>query len=145
MELCRSFKLLEMMVYTQQLMAEALRLFMRFFDQLEKYPRMTLILKHTFDFEKQFFKVNYSNQYHNLILLPTKQEIEETNAFMSTLKPGDRVDVLKTEHHSKRVCWLPGTFIKASALYIYVRCDNDRTNLNIDLNTLQLRPLGSKK
>ena len=48
--------------------------------------------------------------------------------------------MLKTENQSRRLCWLPATFIKASALYIYVRCDNDKTNLNIELNTLQLRP-----
>lgn len=31
MELCRTFKMLEMMIYTQQMMVEGLRLFMRFF------------------------------------------------------------------------------------------------------------------
>lgn len=72
MELCRTFKLLDMMIYTQQMMVEALRLFARFFEQLEKYPRMTLILKHTFDIEKQFFKINYTNQYHSLVVLPSK-------------------------------------------------------------------------
>lgn len=124
MELCRTFKLLDMMIYTQQMMVEGLRLFMRYFDQLEKYPRMTLILKHIFDIEKHFFKHNYTNQYHNLVQIPSKELIEKTNSFISTLKTGDRVDVLKTEHHSKRVCWLPATFIKASSLYIYVKCDN---------------------
>lgn len=145
MELCRTFKLLDMMIYTQQMMAEALKLFMRYFDQLEKYPRMTLILKHTFDFEKQFFKINYTNQYHCLVVPPTKEQAEVINNLPSTLKAGDRVDVLKSEHQSKRVCWLPGTFVKCSALYITVRCDNDKSNLNIDINNLQVRPFGEKK
>ena len=38
MILCRKFKLKEMMVLTQQMMVEALRLFTKFFNQLEKYP-----------------------------------------------------------------------------------------------------------
>jgi hypothetical protein len=48
MILCKSFKLIEMMIYTQQMMVEGLRVFARFFDQLEKFPRMTLILKQCF-------------------------------------------------------------------------------------------------
>jgi len=134
-----------MMVFTQQMMVEGLRLFMRYFDQLEKYPRMTFILKHTFDFEKQFFKINYSNQYHNLVIPPTKDEVETITTFVTGLKSGDRVDVLKCENQSKRVCWLPGIYVKSSTLYIAGRCDNDRANINIDLNNLQVRPPGSMK
>lgn len=72
MELCRQFKMLEMMIYTQQMMIEGLRVFNKYFDQLEKYPRMTLILKHTFDYEKPFFKTNYTNQYHCLVIPPSR-------------------------------------------------------------------------
>lgn len=58
---------------------------------------------------------------------------------------GDKVDILKTEHQSKRVCWLPGTYRKSSALYTYVRCDHEKTNLSMDLNSLQVRPYQSMK
>jgi len=83
------------MIYTQQMMVEGLRVFNRFFDQLEKYPKMTLILKHTFDYEKPFFKTNYTNQYHCLVIPPEPELIENVNSFVSGLKIGDKVDVLK--------------------------------------------------
>lgn len=73
MILCRKFKLKEMMVLTQQMMVEALRLFTKFFNQLEKYPKMFHILKYVFDLEKQFYKLNYINEYHYLVIPPTDE------------------------------------------------------------------------
>lgn len=76
---------------------------------------------------------------------PTKQEAEAINTFVSGLKTGDRVDVLKCEHQSKRVCWLPAVFVKCSSISITVRFDNEKSNTNLDINSLQVRPFESKK
>lgn len=64
-----------MMVLTQQIMVEALRIFVKYFDHLEKYPKMVSILKQTFDIEKQFYKLNYINDYPYLVIPPTEEEI----------------------------------------------------------------------
>ena len=73
MVLCKKFKMIEMMAMTQQMMVESLKLFMKYFKELEKYPKMTLILKHVFDIEKPFYKLNYVNEYPYLVVPPTKQ------------------------------------------------------------------------
>ena len=64
-----------MMALTQQMMVEALRIFVKYFDQLEKYPKMVSILKQTFDIEKQFYKLNYTNDYPYLVNPPSNEEI----------------------------------------------------------------------
>ena len=48
------------MVLTQQMMVEALKLFIKKFDHLEKFLKMINILNCTFDHDKQFYKINYS-------------------------------------------------------------------------------------
>ncbi len=49
-----------MMVLTQYMMVEALKLFKNKLGLLEKYLKMVSILNCTFDHEKQFYKINYS-------------------------------------------------------------------------------------
>lgn len=61
MILCRKFKMKSMLILTELMMVESLKLFAKYLPQLEKYPKMPLILKHVFDIEKQFFKFNYIN------------------------------------------------------------------------------------
>ncbi len=61
MILCKRFKHKIMMVLTQQMMIEGLNVLVKFMPVIEKYPKMTTILKYVFDFEKQFYRINYSN------------------------------------------------------------------------------------
>ena len=61
MILCKRFKHKIMMILTQQLMVEALRVFLKYFPAIEKYPKMTSILRFVFDHEKQFYRLNYAN------------------------------------------------------------------------------------
>lgn len=60
MVICKRFKNKVMMVLTQYMMVEALKLFKNKLDLLEKYLKMTNILNCTFDHEKQFYKLNYA-------------------------------------------------------------------------------------
>jgi hypothetical protein len=57
------------MVLTQQIIVEALKLFMKYLPQIEKFPKMTTILRNVFDFEKQFYRINYTNEYLHMVHL----------------------------------------------------------------------------
>jgi len=69
MILCKRFRNKIVMVYTQQIMLEALIVFKKFLPMIEKYPNMTCILKITFDYEKQFYRVNYINHNYFPVLI----------------------------------------------------------------------------
>ena len=84
------------MVLTQQIMVESLRIFVKYFSYIEKYPKMVSILKQTFDIEKQFYKLNYTNDYPYLIIPPSEEYVNEIDDFIDKLKVGDKVDVLKS-------------------------------------------------
>lgn len=60
------------MVLTQQMIIEALRLFSKKFDILDKYPRTNSILKNCLEFDKQFYKLNYFNDYPLIFPAPTE-------------------------------------------------------------------------
>ncbi len=60
MIICKKFKNKVMMVLTQQMMVESLRLFAKKLNLLEKFLKMITILNFTFDHEKQFYKINYT-------------------------------------------------------------------------------------
>ena len=59
MIICRRFQNLIMMVLTQQMMVESLITYSKRFDILDKYPKTNSILKIVFEYEKQFYKLNY--------------------------------------------------------------------------------------
>lgn len=145
MVICKKFKMLEMMIMTQQMMVQALRLFMRFFKDLEKYPKMTLILKHVFDIDKVFYKLNYVNEYPYLVVPPTKEEVAQVDAFIDELEVGQQIDVLKSEIQSKRLCWLPATVKKITTMNIYASSPYEKTSLCFDRKSMQVRPFESKK
>lgn len=109
------------MALTQQMIVEGLRLYSQRFDQLDKFPRMTSILKTSLEFDKQFYKLNYINDYPLLYPPQTESDIAKIDQFLSTIKNGDAVDVLKVDTHSKRFCWLPGTVKKQTSLSIQIQ------------------------
>jgi hypothetical protein len=127
MIICRRFHNLVMMVLTQQIMVEALKLYSKLFDLLDKYPKSTSILKIVFEFDKQFYKLNYINTYPHLLTVPTPEEINKNEEFVAGLKIDSRVDVIKTDPHSRRLSWLPGTVKKLTSINIHVVPDNDKT------------------
>ena len=65
---CKRFKHKIMMILTQQLMIESLRVFIKHFPTIEKHPKMTSILRFVFDHEKQFYRLNYVNEYHYFVI-----------------------------------------------------------------------------
>lgn len=77
MIICRRFQNLVMMVLTQQMMIEGLNLYSKKFDFLDKYPKTTSILKIVFEYDKQFYRLNYINTYPHLLKLPTTEEVNK--------------------------------------------------------------------
>lgn len=55
------------------------------------------------------------------------------------------MDVLKTDVHSKRYCWLPGTVKKITNLSIHVLPDGERTSCSYDKKLLFVLPFGAMK
>ena len=78
-----------MMVLTQQMIVEGLRLYAHRFELLDKFPKTSSILRNTLEFDKQFYKLNYTNEYSLLPTLPTTAEITRIDDFIATLKAGD--------------------------------------------------------
>ena len=72
MIICRRFQNLVMMVLTQQMMVEALTLYAKRFDLLDKFPKTNSILKNTLEYDKQFFKLNYISNYPNILPPPSQ-------------------------------------------------------------------------
>jgi len=145
MIICKRFKHLVLMVLTQQIMKEALRLYALKFDQMDRYPKLNSILRNALEFEKQFFKLNYICDFPLFFPFPTEQDIAQIDIFVSGLKSGDRVDVLKTDPHTKRFCWLPGTIRKVTNLSIHVQPDGDRSSYSLDKRGMCVFPLGHQK
>lgn len=106
---------------------------------------MSNMVRQTFDIEKNFYKVNYINEHPHLIIPPSEEEITRIDHFISDLKAGDRVDVLKGEMHTKRLCWLPGTIKKVSSLSIHVVFDYEKGSYTFDRRSMQVVPAESKK
>lgn len=75
MIICRKFKNLVMMVLTQQMIVEGLRVFSIKFDLLDKFPRMNSILKNCLEPDKQFYKLNYINDYPLLTPVATEETV----------------------------------------------------------------------
>ena len=50
---------------------EGLKLFSKKYDQLDRYPRMSSILKISLEYDKQFYKLNYINDYQLIFPFPT--------------------------------------------------------------------------
>lgn len=71
MIICRRFHNLVLMVLTQQMMVEALVLYSKRFDLLDKFPKTNSILRIVFEYDKQFYKLNYINNYSHLAQPPT--------------------------------------------------------------------------
>lgn len=144
MVMCKRFTHLVMMVLTQQLMVEALRIYAKIFDHLDKYPKANAILRNVFEFEKQFFKVNYVCETPLLHPLPTTQQASAADVFAMGLKVGDAVDVLRVDAHSRRFCWLPGKVKKVTNLSLYVQPQCDRSSYSLDKKGLLVFPHGSR-
>lgn len=77
MIICRRFQNLIMMVLTQQMMVEALVLYSKRFDLLDKYPKANSILRIVFEYDKQFYKLNYINNYPHLLQHPTQEQLTQ--------------------------------------------------------------------
>lgn len=75
MIICKKFKNKVMMVLTQQIMVESLKFYVKNFDTLEKYPKMSTILKNCFESDKQFYKLNYINEFTHLLPIVGTEEI----------------------------------------------------------------------
>ena len=71
MIICRRFKNLVMMVLTQQMIVEGLRLYSHRFHLLDKFPKTSSIIRNALEYDKQFFKLNYTNDYPLLPTAPT--------------------------------------------------------------------------
>ena len=71
MIICRRFKHAVLMALTQQMIVEGLKFYSHRFDQLDKFPRMTSILKTSLEYDKQFYKLNYVNDYPLLLPAPS--------------------------------------------------------------------------
>jgi hypothetical protein len=59
------------------------------------------------------------------------------------LKPGDQIDVLKSDSHSKRFCWLPGRVKKITSLSIHIQLDWDKNVLPLDKKGMFVHPFRS--
>lgn len=127
------------------MIVEGLRLYSHKFDQLDRFPRMTSILKTSLEFDKQFYKLNYINDYPLLYPSPTEADVAKIDQFLSTIKNGDPVDFLKVDTHSKRFCWLPGTVKKQTSLSIQVQTEWDRNVIPLDKKGMCVYPSGSKE
>jgi hypothetical protein len=121
MIICRRFKHVVLMALTQQMIVEGLKLYSHKYDQLDKFPRMTSILRTSLEFDKQFYKLNYINDYPLLYPPQTEADVGRIDQFISSIKNGDPVDILKVDTHSKRFCWLPGTVKKQTSLSIHIQ------------------------
>lgn len=75
MIICRRFKHLVMMVLTQQMIVEGLKLYSKKFELLDKFPRMTSIIRTSLEFDKQFYKLNYINDFPLLFPSQTEESI----------------------------------------------------------------------
>jgi hypothetical protein len=109
------------MALTQQMIVEGLKLFSHKFDQLDKFPRMNSILRTSLEFDKQFYKLNYINDYPLLHPTQTEADIAKIDQFLASVKIGEPVDILKVDTHTKRFCWVPGTIKKQTSLSIHVQ------------------------
>jgi hypothetical protein len=131
------------MALTQQMIVEGLKLYSHKFDHLDRFPRMTSILKTSLEFDKQFYKLNYINDYPLLYPLQNESDVARIDQFLSTIKNGDPVDVLKVDTHSKRFCWLPGTVKKQTSLSIQIQTDWDKNIVPLDKKGMYVHPFGS--
>lgn len=145
MIICRRFKHVVLMVLTQQMIVEGLKLYSHKFDQLDRFPKLTSILRTSLEFDKQFYKLNYINEYPLLYPAPTEADIAKIDQFLSTLKNGDQVDFLKVDTHSKRFCWLPGIVKKQTSLSIQIQTEWDRNIIPLDKKGMHVHPYGSKE
>ncbi len=144
MIICRRFKHAVLMALTQQMIVEGLKLFSHRFNQLDKFPRMNSILRTSLEFDKQFYKLNYINDYPLLYPTQTEADIARIDQFIASLKNGDPVDILKVDPHTKRFCWLPGTFKKQTSLSIQVQTEWDRNTMALDKKGMLVHPYGSR-
>ena len=64
---------------------------------------------------------------------------------MNGLKAGDRVDVLKSDAHSRRFCWLPGSVKKLTNLSIHVNLDWDKSTYSFDRKNMHVYPSETMK
>jgi hypothetical protein len=106
---------------------------------------MCTILKNALETDKPFYKLNYVNDYYNLVIPPSEEEVHRIDDFIGNLSAGDKIDVLKTSMHSKRVCWLPGVVKKISSLSVYVNILHEKGTFNFDRKLMQVHPDGEKK
>lgn len=60
--------------------------------------------------------------------------------FINSLKAGDKIDMLKSDSHSKRFCWLPGTVKKLSNLSVYAVSDFDKSTTSVDRKSMHIYP-----
>ena len=144
MIICRRFKHAVLMALTQQMIVEGLKLYSHRFDQLDKFPRMTSILKTSLEYDKQFYKLNYVNDYPLLLPAPSESDVAQIDQFLSVLKSGDPVDVLKVDTHSKRFCWVPGHVKKQTSLSIHVQTNWDKNTIPLDKKGMCVHPPGSR-
>jgi len=52
-----------------------LKLYAKIFDILDKFPKTNSIIKQSLEFDKQFYKINYSNDYPLLAAPPSENDI----------------------------------------------------------------------
>ena len=140
MIICRRFQNLVMMVLTQQIMVEALVLYSKRFDQLDRFPKTSSILRIIFEYDKQFYKLNYINNYAHLLNPPTQEELTLNEEFANSLKPEDMVDIIRVDPHSRRFCWLPGTVRKATSLNVHVLPLHDKTIYALEKKVMLVFP-----
>lgn len=104
---------------------------------------MTSILRTSLEFDKQFYKLNYINDFPLLFPNQTEESIARIDEFISTLKPGDKIDVLKVDLHSKRFCWLPGFVKKIANISIHVQLEWHKNVISLDKKGMNIHPSGS--
>lgn len=133
------------MVLTQQMIVEGLKLYSHHFDHIDRFPKITSIVKTSLEYDKQFYKLNYINDYPLLFPHQTEADVAKIDEFISSLKPGDRVDILKADTHSKRFCWLPATVKKTTNLSIHTQAEWDKNIIPFDKKGMCVHPYKSRE
>ena len=145
MIICRRFQNLIMMVLTQQMMVQSLILYSKRFDILDKFPKTNSILKIVFEYEKQFYKLNYINNFSHLSKLPSNEETQKNEEFIATLKPEAKIDLIKIDPHSRRFCYLPGSVRKLTSMNVHALPLNEKTIYPFEKKMMLVFPEGTFK
>lgn len=64
---------------------------------------------------------------------------------MAGLKLDDKVDIIKTDPHTRRLSWLPGTIKKITSINVHAVADNDKTIYPLEKKMMLVYPYQSMK